>query len=275
MLVDTHKQFTERKVCVLIPTYNNAQTLATVIRDVLVYTHNIVVVNDGSTDSTSEILQQFPQLQVVSYPKNSGKGYALRQGFNRAVELGYHYAISIDSDGQHYANDLPLFLEKLATEPEAIIIGVRNLNQENVPGKSSFGNRFSNFWFWVITGLWLKDTQSGYRLYPIKALASQPYYTVKYEFEIEVMVRASWNGIAIREVPIAVFYPKKEERITHFRPFRDFTRITLMNTVFVLIAVLYIKPRDFVRAFKKKTSGSSSTNKSAIHLNQISAKPPQ
>jgi len=201
--------------------------------------------------------------------KNKGKGYALRQGFKRAIELGYSYAITIDSDGQHFAADLPAFLGKLEEHPCAIMIGARNMEQSSVPGKSSFGNKFSNFWFWVETGKKMPDTQSGYRLYPIKALQHISFFTRKYEFEIEVLVRAAWAGIDVISVPVKVYYPAKEERISHFRPFKDFSRISVLNTVLVLITFLYIKPRDLFRSIKKKTSGTSFTTISSTPLKPI------
>lgn len=243
----------ELRCCVILPTYNNEQTLLQVIDDILEYTDQLIIVNDGSTDSTTELLSSRKDLEVLSYEKNQGKGYALRQGFIRARKLGFRYAISIDSDAQHKASDLPVFIQKLKEEPNAIIIGARNMNQENVPGKSSFGNRFSNFWFKVNTGIIAPDTQSGYRLYPIEQLKDISFHTKKYEFEVEVLVRASWAGIAIVSVPIDVYYPAKEDRITHFRPFQDFSRISVLNTVLVTTALFYIKPRDFFRSLKKKS----------------------
>ncbi|MBC6491904.1 DUF2062 domain-containing protein [Flavihumibacter stibioxidans] len=242
------QQFQAHKACVLIPTYNNAGSLKAVIEDVCRFTHEIIVVNDGSTDETLAIAASFPQVKLVSYAKNRGKGWALRQGFERARREGYHYAISIDADGQHFAKDLPTLLDTITAHPKAIIIGARNLDQENVPGKSSFGNRFSNFWFWLYTGIKAPDTQSGYRLYPVKAMEKMKFFTVKYEFEVEVLVRSAWKGIDVHFVPIAVYYPPAAERVSHFRPFKDFTRISILNTILFFIAFFYIKPRDFFRS---------------------------
>lgn len=260
MMSSAADMFSSMKVCVLIPTYNNAGTLSRVISDVAGYTKNIIVVNDGSTDDTPAILNQFPFLSVVSYAHNQGKGKALQIGFRRAVESGYDYAITIDSDGQHFADDLPVFLGKLQAHPRAIIIGARNMEQSSVPGKSSFGNKFSNFWFRLETGIRISDTQSGYRLYPVTLLHDRRYFSRKYEFEIEVLVRAAWSGIEVVQVPVKVFYAEKGKRISHFRPFRDFTRISILNTFLVLITFLWIKPRDFFRSIKKKTSGIFSTS---------------
>lgn len=245
-------RFVALKACMLIPTYNNAGTLAAVLEDVLTYTHQVIVVNDGSTDNTEEILKQFPQVHAVNYTPNKGKGIALRTGFKEAVKLGYEHAITMDSDGQHFAKDVVEFLTWLEAEPNSLLIGARNMEQETVPGKSSFGNRFSNFWFWVNTGVRLQDTQSGYRSYPVAKLANKKYFTSKYEFEIEVIVRAEWSGVQVRCVPVSVYYPSPEERISHFRPFKDFTRISILNTVLVLVSVLWIKPRDFVKRLLSK-----------------------
>lgn len=246
------QKFEDFNVCVLIPTYNNAGTLGQVIDGVAQYTRHIIVVNDGSTDGTPGILARYNFLQVVSYPQNAGKGMALRRGFQFAAEKGYDYAITIDSDGQHYPDDLPVFLEKLAETPGALIIGARNMEQASVPGKSSFGHKFSNFWFWVETGIKAPDTQSGYRLYPVRRLGGMRFFTTKYEFEIEVIVRAAWAGIPVRFVPVKVYYAPKETRVSHFRPFRDFSRVSVLNTVLVFITFLYIKPRDIVRGLLKK-----------------------
>ncbi|MNX23790.1 Undecaprenyl-phosphate mannosyltransferase [compost metagenome] len=236
--------------CVIVPTYNNQKTLKKVLDSILDFTTNIIIVNDGSTDSTSEILKSYSQLTQIRHPQNLGKGRALRNGFRKALELDFEYAITIDSDGQHFAADIPVFLEAIQDEPNALLIGSRNMTQENVPKKSSFGNKFSNFWFKFETGIKLDDTQSGFRLYPLRLLPKR-FYTNKFEFEIEVIVRAAWKGIVVKNIPIQVLYDPAE-RVSHFRPFQDFTRISILNTVLVTNALLYIKPRDFFRRAKKK-----------------------
>jgi len=256
--------FKKHKVVVLIPTFNNERTLGNVVRSVQEYSQDIIVVNDGSTDSTAELLQQFQQISLISYIPNKGKGYALRKGFQRAIELGYDYVITIDSDGQHFPEDLPKFLYALQDHPAAIIMGVRNMEQAGIPGKSSFGHKFSNFWFWVETGIKMNDTQSGYRLYPVRLLSDTNFITRKFEFEIEVMVRSVWKGVAMAEVPVKIFYAQKEDRVSHFRPFQDFTRITILNTVLVVVTLLYIKPRDLLFG-KKKGEFWSSLKKQLFH----------
>lgn len=250
--MNTQTLSTQYNICVIIPTYNNAKTLRRVIDGVLKYTHDILVINDGSTDETSVILQEYRCIDKIELSTNKGKGNALQIGFKKAIELGFDYAITIDSDGQHFPKDIPVFIEKLHESPlPLLLIGSRNMTTENVPKKSSFGNRFSNFWFWFETGICLTDTQSGYRLYPLHYIPKK-LYTNKFEFEIEIIVRTAWNGVSVENVPIDVLYDPTE-RVSHFRPFKDFTRISILNTVLVIIALGYIKPRDFIRSFKKKS----------------------
>ena len=240
-------------ICVLIPTYNNQRTLGRVVQDVLEYCEDVIVINDGSTDDTAQILEAIPQIQVLAHTPNKGKGFTLRKVLKYAAEQGFQYAITIDSDGQHFAKDIPVFLQRIGEEPGKLLIGARNMEQASVPGKSSFGNKFSNFWFWIETGLKGPDTQSGYRLYPVQALRKMHFFTRKFEFEIEVLVRASWAGIPIEWVPVTVYYAPKETRVSHFRPVRDFTRVGILHTISVLIALAYTRPRDFIRSmFNKK-----------------------
>jgi len=245
-----HDLLNSTSFCVIVPTYNNHKTLRKVLDSVLDFTPNVIIINDGSTDETFEILQQYSQLTQIHHPKNLGKGRALRNGFRKAIEMKFEYAITIDSDGQHFASDIPGFIEEIQKEPNSLLIGSRNMTQENVPKKSSFGNKFSNFWFKFETGIKLEDTQSGFRLYPLN-LIPKKFYTNKFEFEIEVIVRSAWKGIVVKNIPIQVLYDPAE-RVSHFRPFRDFTRISILNTVLVTNALLYIKPRDFFRRAKKK-----------------------
>jgi glycosyltransferase involved in cell wall biosynthesis len=234
--------------CVIIPTYNNEKTIAQVISEVLSYSANVIVVNDGATDCTSAILKMFEgKIEILSYSPNKGKGIALRTGLKHAFEQGFRYAITIDSDGQHFADDIPVFLNKIEEEPDSLIVGARNLHQENMPKKNTFGNKISNFWFRFQTGIDLPDTQSGYRLYPLKKIRKTKYYCTKYEFEIEVMVKAAWRGVNVISVPIKVFYAEGDKRVTHFRPGKDFTRISILNVYLTILTVLWYKPVRLIR----------------------------
>jgi glycosyltransferase involved in cell wall biosynthesis len=239
--------------CILIPTFNNQKTLRRVIDGVLTYGEgDIIVINDGSTDDTAVILATYgDSIHVLTNEVNKGKGYSLRRGFEEAILLGYKNAISIDSDGQHLPEDIPLFVEAAYKNPDALLMGSRNMSQEGVPGKSSFGNKFSNFWFKFETGLTLPDTQTGFRLYPLDPLKNIRLFTSKFETEIEVIVKLAWKDVKIIPINIQVIYDSNE-RVTHFRPFRDFTRISILNTYFVILTLLYYLPKRLFLYVKKK-----------------------
>ncbi|MCK9219783.1 MAG: DUF2062 domain-containing protein [Bacteroidales bacterium] len=242
------------KCCVIIPTYNNDQALETVINGILRYTNNVIVVNDGSTDHTTSILQQFSEIEVITMPANKGKGSAMRKGFDQAIKMGFRYAITIDSDGQHYPDDLPLFLELIEQNPGSMILGARNMAQEEVPATSNFGHKFSIFWFKIETGINVPDVQTGYRLYPLEQLARIKWvFSCKYEYEIEILVRLAWMGVKVLSVPVRVFYAPKEIRVTHFRKVRDFTRVSIANTILVFVALLWARPFAFIKSVRKKS----------------------
>ena len=246
-------RFDRCRLCVVIPTYNHDKTLAQVINDVLRYTHAVIVVNDGSTDNTSEILKKMAEsIEVVTYEANKGKGYALQCGFDRAEALGYKSAITLDSDGQHFASDIEVFVKAAEANPDTFFIGQRIIEGVR-PSGNGFANRFSNFWFAVQTGRRLQDTQNGFRLYPLAAMRGLRPFSTRYEAELEMLVRAVWKGISIRPVPVRVYYPPEGERVTHFMPGKDFLRISLLNTLFTFLAILYGYPSMLCHKLFKKS----------------------
>ncbi len=234
-----------------MPTYNNGGTLRDVVERVLVYCPDVIVVNDGCTDNSTEILASFGRrITMVDYGKNRGKGYALKQGFQKAKSMGFQYALTIDSDGQHFPEDIPLFIEALEQHPEALIVGSRNLSQDNMPGGNTFANKFSNFWFRLQTGINLPDTQTGFRLYPLPKLPH--IFSARYEAELSLLVFSAWRGIELVPIKVNVFYPKAEERVTHFRPFWDFFRISVLNTILCFGAVFYGWPARLIRQLRRR-----------------------
>ena len=233
----------QMKICTLMPTYNNGGTLRDVVERVLHFCPNVIVVNDGCTDNSAEILASLAdRITVVDYGRNRGKGYALKQGFKKAKAMGFDYAITIDSDGQHFPEDIPLFVEALEQHPDALIVGSRNLKQENMPGKNTFANKFSNFWFRLQTWMDLPDTQTGYRLYSLKRLPQ--IFSARYEAELSLLVFSAWRDTDLIPIKVNVFYP--EDRVTHFRPFWDFFRISVLNTVLCLVALVYGWPSRLI-----------------------------
>ena len=247
--IATRAKMQQMKVCTVMPTYNNDGTLRDVVERVLAYCSDIIVVNDGCTDNSAEILASFgDRITVVDYGKNRGKGYALKQGFKKAKQMGYDYAITIDSDGQHFPEDIPMFIEAMEHHPGALIVGSRNLNQENMPGGNTFANKFSNFWFKIQTGISLPDTQTGYRLYPLQKLPH--IFSARYEAELSLLVFSAWRGTDLVPIQVNVCYP--EDRVTHFRPFWDFFRISVLNTVLCLVAIVYGWPSRLIHKLLRR-----------------------
>lgn len=253
--------------CVLVPTYNNEKTIGDVLQRVfdVVPDATVIVVNDGSTNSTVSILKSLAdKIILITNEKNNGKGFSLRRGFKKAMELGFDYVITIDSDGQHFPEDIPLLVEKAKEFPNSVIMGSRNMEHESVPGKSSFGNKFSNFWFKLETWITLPDTQTGFRIYPMKPMRKMYFFTKKFEFEIEVIVRLAWKNIKFHPVAIRVLYDM-DERVSHFRPGRDFFRISVLNSVLVLGALFYYYPKkifsyDTFKTIKQEAIKPKETN---------------
>lgn len=230
---------------VIIPTYNNAGTLKDVLSRTLAQGLPIVVVDDGCTDGTREILSGFKDVTVIAHPKNQGKGAALKTAFRWALEKGYAYAVTIDSDGQHYPEDIPELLK--AKGERTIVVGSRTTRGANAGG--SFANRFSNFWFTAYTGIRLTDTQTGFRLYPLHDLPSLRVVGNRYEAELSLLLFSAWKGFRLVPVQVRVNYPK--DRVTHFRPFQDFMRITLVNIIGLPLAVFYGWPRILLHKLLK------------------------
>ncbi len=234
------------KLTILIPTYNNAHTVCDVVRRSAAVWPDVIVVNDGSTDDTLARLQALSKevsFQMVSYADNRGKGGALKAGFLYARAHGCTHVLTLDADGQHFPEDAPLLIEASRRQPDALIVGSRGFDDENMPGGSVFANKFSNFWFTVQTLRRIPDTQTGFRLYPLNGIGGLRILTARYEAELELLVFTAWRGTPIVPVPVRVYYPSPEERVTHFRPTLDFLRITCLNTILCFLAILYGGPR--------------------------------
>jgi len=223
-------------ILVVIPLYNHAATVRGVVERVLQYHLHMLVVDDGSTDAGLTVLEGL-DIKVIRQAENRGKGEALKTALHEAQRLGFSHIITLDADDQHDPADLPRFISAVAIDPHGIIVGKRDFEQESIPRSSRFGRQFSNFWLRVQTGKSLGDSQSGYRAYPVNIVLGLPLHEKHYSFEVEVLVRAVWAGVALYDVDINVFYPPPEERISHFRGFMDNFRLTLLNTKLTLRSV--------------------------------------
>lgn len=223
------------RCAIVIPAYNHAAQVRRVVEKCLQFRLPVVVVDDGSTDSTPEVLASLSGITVIHHRKNHGKGASLLSGFEAALRLA-GWAITIDADGQHDAEDIPSLIQAVPLGQRPIVIGKRvGMQHRNVPWTSRWGRRFANFWVWASCGRWLSDSQSGFRMYPLPETMHLGTEARRYQFEVEVLARAVWSGIPIIEVPVRALYGAPGERISHFRPWLDFWRNT--RTFARLIAV--------------------------------------
>ncbi len=213
------------KVAIVIPVYNHEQRIVEVIRQALKLVLPLIVVDDGSTDRTPELIGNIQGISVIRHPVNMGKGAALLTGFAAAVEQGCDWAITMDGDGQHRPEDARTLLQAVADGRRVIVVGRREgMVGKNVPWTSRFGRGFSNFWVWAAGGPLISDSQSGFRLYPLPEALHLGVKARRYQFEVEVLVRARRRGIETIEAPIQVVYQTRGERVSHFQPWLDFRR---------------------------------------------------
>ncbi len=213
------------RAAVVIPVYNHGRQVGEVIRQTLTLGLPVFVVDDGSTDSTREIIGNISGLTTLYHTENQGKGAALVTGFTAALQQNCNYAITIDADGQHKAEDAAALLQAVQDDRRALVVGNRQgMAGENVPWTSRFGRGFSNFWVRASGGPKVMDSQSGFRLYPLPEAMQLEVRARRYQFEVEILVKARQQGMDVIEVPVQVVYQPKTLRVSHFRPWLDFMR---------------------------------------------------
>ena len=223
-----------QKVAIVIPVYNNPNTIKKVLDDALLLNMKIIVIDDGSEISVESLVDENKNLLIVRHAKNKGKGAALLTAAKTAKELGFKHMIAIDGDGQHYPSEIKKLLPLI--EEDSIIIGNRNFKAD-VPNSSKFGRIFSNFWIFVESGRWLDDTQSGFRSYPLSILDLNLKQS-HYDFEIEVLIKHLWKKRKIKEVEIEVYYPPKGTRVSHFDKVTDNVRLSKLHSRLVFKNIL-------------------------------------
>jgi uncharacterized protein (DUF2062 family) len=216
-------------ICIVIPVFNHALTVGRVAREAKDY-FPVIVVNDGSTDDTGKILTAETDIRVLTLPRNRGKGAALRAGFAAAEDLGFTHAITVDADGQHATAELPRFAAASRRRPDALVVGVRDLVKENAPRGRRLTNGISTFWFKIETGVPLPDTQCGYRSYPLQSVNRLRVTSQRYAYELEVMVKAAWASVPLVAQPVSADYRAATSRLSHFDPWRDMARMSLLHS---------------------------------------------
>jgi glycosyltransferase involved in cell wall biosynthesis len=209
----------------VVPVYNHADEVAAVVGKAKGLGFPVIVVDDGSTDGSSEQIEAIPEITVLRHPRNRGKGAALMTGLAAAAETA-DWAITLDADGQHDPADAPnLIRAVLESDQRPLALGVRQgMDAGDVHWTSRFGREFSNFWVWCSGGRWSADTQSGFRIYPLPEALNLNVRSGGYQFEIEILAKAAWRRIPLVEAPVSVDYRPGRGRQSHFRPFVDFMR---------------------------------------------------
>ena len=214
----------QHRFAIVIPVYNHGTSIEAVISRAKGLGADIIVVNDGSTDDTAARLGQIADICVITHARNAGKGTAIQTGLAEAAQLA-DYAVTIDADGQHDPADAPALMAAAADSGRALIVGCRTgMEQSHIRYGSRMGRRFSNFWVWVCGGPKLSDSQSGFRAYPLPGALHWGAVCTRFDFEVEILVRARRQDVAVIEVPVRVHYLPADQRISHFRPGLDFLR---------------------------------------------------
>ena len=247
------------EICVIIPVYNNEKTIKDVVLQSKKYISQVIVINDGSSDKTGEILNSIDGIVLENFAENCGKGTALQRGFEIARDLGFTHAITLDADGQHF----PEWIEKAVAEceknPDALLIGARigEICGENAPKKNIRARKFGNIWIKIYTGFKLSDTQSGMRVYPVEKMRDIKFKTPRFEFEQEVLVKSAWAGIKLAEFAIPQFYQSAEERVSHYRVFQDSVRISWFFTKTAFVKTHFIFMNELKSNLTPKKAAAS------------------
>lgn len=227
-------------IIVVVPTYNNPLTIQNVAQDVLSHGYELIIVDDGSSTPVASLLTPHAKLTLLRHEANQGKGAAIITGAQEAQKKGFEYFISLDGDGQHLASEIAKIIEACDGKHQ-IIIGARNFEINHVPNGSKFGRWFSNFWACWDTEQHITDSLSGFRLYPTSIL-DLVIETKRFDWEMEVLVKHAWKKRLIKEVVVECYYPKPEERVSHFKKFWDTAAIVMVH-VKLLPRKFYLKKR--------------------------------
>ena len=218
------RPYDRERFSIVIPVYNHEGKVQEVLKEALELNLPVIVVDDGSTDSTADRINTVEGVRVLRHQINQGKGAAILTGFKEALKIS-DWAITMDADGQHHPKDAIRLMGAVPEGKRPIVVGIRQgMIKTYVPWTSRFGRRFSNFWVWISGGPRMKDSQSGFRIYPLPECMNLDIKARRFQFEVEVLVKANRNRMPIIEEPIQVTYDEGDQRISHFHPFLDFCR---------------------------------------------------
>jgi len=203
------------RICTVIPTYNESATIGETVRQIRKQGLEVVVIDDGSKDETARISQDYGAI-VLRNSKNQGKGYSLICGLQYALKNHFDAVITMDGDGQHSPEDIPLFIQKVKLSGASIIIGNRMHNPRKMPLSRVLTNKFMS-WFisWLIKQR-IPDTQCGFRFFRRQLLDKVKFTTKRFETESEILFQASYLGYKIESIAIKSIYRKEKSQINPF-----------------------------------------------------------
>jgi glycosyltransferase involved in cell wall biosynthesis len=218
------------RVAVVIPALNEVLRIREVVTGALAHCPNVILVDDGSDDGTAGQVADLP-VTVLRHERRRGKGASLRDGFAEALRRGMQGVLTMDGDGQHSAADLPRLLAAAQRHPGCIVIGARLRKRANQPLYRRLANEFGDWGIAWGTGYRIADSQSGQRYYPAEVAALAEVPGEDFVFEAQILISAAQQlGTRCVSVPIEARYkaPDSDEqfRASHFKPLRDFLRIT-------------------------------------------------
>jgi len=215
------------KICIIIPTYNEANKIESVIQNINKNKVDVLVVDDGSKDNTATLAKN-AGANVLKNEKNQGKGSALAKGFSYALKNGYDAVITMDGDGQHSPDDIKFFLESASNNPEAhLFLGNRMHSAKNMPLVRWITNIFMSMVISCVAGQKVNDSQCGFRLIRKEALQNLRLKSAKYEIESEMLIKASRAGFKIVPVNIQSIYRGEKSQINPFIDTLRFIRFIL------------------------------------------------
>lgn len=214
------------KVCVIIPTYNESDTIGNLVSKIKKLGFDVLVIDDGSTDNTREIVKGKSVL-LLENNTNLGKGSALRRGFDYAILNEYDFVVTMDGDGQHSPTEIVRFIELAQKERAGIIVGDRMQNCIGMPWVRQMTNSFMSRFISRLAGQHIPDTQCGFRLIKIDVLKNIKLISQRFEIESEILIKAARSGFKVISTPIKTIYQGEKSKISPFIDTLRFVRLII------------------------------------------------
>ena len=242
------------KPCIIIPVYNHELPLTRIVERLQSHDIPCILIDDGSRESCSGIMRglsaQYPQVRYIRLDPNRGKGSAVKAGLLEAKRQNFTHAIQIDADGQHDLGDLDKFLAAAEAHPDAVIAG-QPIFDASIPKGRYYARYLTHVWVWINTlSFCVRDSMCGYRAYPVDTcveLIQTAHLGDRMDFDVEVLIRLYWQGVPIIPLPTRVGYP--EDGISHFRPWEDNAKLSLMQAR-MFLGMLRRMPKLLSRHFR-------------------------